>query len=372
MSTLKTNPFHFGTVVTGNDFCQRDELSVLCEQVRAGQHVHLSAEHRSGKTSLACQAAVKLKGFQALHVDMAHVGSLRDLNERVINAFAAGKSISQLLGRLAGDVSSLNPVISMSQYWPRIKLEARIADEIGGLRTVLHFLRQEHATTRKRFLVLDGFQSIIRIPQHEEIVAILRNEFQHFSGSVVFITVKSEDTRRLFYDRTKPFWGSVSSTLALDDIPWPRFQAFLEAKCKPAGLRFAEGLWEEIHEITGGHLSNTQQLCSALWDIRAGRTLSDKDLPAACELIFATYKLEFGRQWSELTEIQKKVLRTIAKIGGRHITSRDFIEASGVSHAATIKRALGRLQRDAYVYEKDNDQVFLNPFFRLWILNQWP
>ena len=71
-----------------------------------------------------------------------------------------------------------------------------------------------------------------------------------------------------------------------------------------------------------------------------------------------------------LTAQQTRVLRTIAIRGGREILSGSFLEAAQVFNAASVKKAVAKLERENIIYNYDGEYRFGSPFFCEWILRQ--
>lgn len=68
-----------------------------------------------------------------------------------------------------------------------------------------------------------------------------------------------------------------------------------------------------------------------------------------------------------LTLQQRKVLRALAAVGGKHVVSSDFLDAAGIHNASSVKKALARLVEIGHVYYFSEEYKFVSPFFREWI-----
>ena len=68
-----------------------------------------------------------------------------------------------------------------------------------------------------------------------------------------------------------------------------------------------------------------------------------------------------------LTDVQMRVLRTIARRGGHEPQSRDFLEESGVRLPASVPRALLRLVDLEILCDDRGIWRFFDPFFRAWL-----
>ncbi len=69
-----------------------------------------------------------------------------------------------------------------------------------------------------------------------------------------------------------------------------------------------------------------------------------------------------------LTPGQVRVLMGIARVGGRHPTSIEFLSASGVGQPSSVAKALQRLTRKGILIRGVDGYHFFSPFFRTWLL----
>ena len=73
------NPFKYGCVVSGENFCPRPELErQLKEFAKSGQNLVVQGARRMGKTSLVVETVKSLRGVSLLYVDLFSVKSIGD------------------------------------------------------------------------------------------------------------------------------------------------------------------------------------------------------------------------------------------------------------------------------------------------------
>ncbi|NLW32225.1 MAG: hypothetical protein GXY77_12315 [Fibrobacter sp.] len=115
---------------------------------------------------------------------------------------------------------------------------------------------------------------------------------------------------------------------------------------------------------------HTQQLCSAIYDVGDTRkVVNEKTLREALLCLFAQESKCYKAHLSKLTGIQFKCLIAIAKQGGKNTTSREFIRASGITHPATIRKALQRLEQLKILFLQNGEYRFVNSFFGKWLVH---
>ena len=81
------NPFKYGTVVSGRDFCGRKTLlKQIIEHIESSQRIVILGERRVGKTSAVCEAVRKCKGLRLLYIDLLGIKSIDALCRRILRA----------------------------------------------------------------------------------------------------------------------------------------------------------------------------------------------------------------------------------------------------------------------------------------------
>ena len=57
----------------------------------------------------------------------------------------------------------------------------------------------------------------------------------------------------------------------------------------------------------------------------------------------------------------------MAVYGGKNMQSAEFLRVSGISNAASVRRALSRLAELRYIYKYRDEWKFNSTFFRSWL-----
>lgn len=361
------NPFRYGKLVEKADFCTRPEVRTLRQYLRAGQNVVLYGERRIGKTSLVAEAVRGMKGFRSLFIDIYEVQSVHSFCQRITSAVTR-KGNQKLTQKFLQAIASLRPTLTLNtEGTPVVSLDAQALKTPTGLEPIVDFLCTKYSAP-DTVVIFDEFQSILNLPDSREVQAILRGKIQQQAGPFVFLGSIHQEMRLLFTAQDSPFKDSAV-LMEIGYLPWETFQPFLAKRFSDTGYTVADDVWPEILSVTRGHPNETQKLCSALWMAHMDtRKITVDNLQDGYELIFAMQRAQFERDWGSLTDIQQRVLRTIARVGGERLTGSDFLEASRVTHGPTVRRALVRLNDLEILLESDGEQRFSDPFFRLWLL----
>ena len=111
------NPFKYGQVVSGEDFCPRPGLlKSLIGFVRSGQNAVIQGERRMGKTSLIYEALRQLKVFHSVYVDLLEIKTADDLCKRMVRAIASAEEQGGMIEKLLQSLAQLRPSLSVDPF----------------------------------------------------------------------------------------------------------------------------------------------------------------------------------------------------------------------------------------------------------------
>src|SRR5690349_16154050 len=113
------NPFSYGGVVGGEDFCNRvDELQDLIRSMKNGERLFVYADRRVGKTSLVRKAAGALPraGYITVYVDLWATDGESAFTATYARAVsqALETKASKMLEAAKNFFSSLQPILTLN------------------------------------------------------------------------------------------------------------------------------------------------------------------------------------------------------------------------------------------------------------------
>jgi hypothetical protein len=367
------NPFKYGCVVDGDNFCARlDAERQLQSFAESGQNVVVQGARRMGKSSLVRRAINDMRGESLVYIDLYFIGSMSDLCSRIMAGIARMNGRMSFIRKVMSLVSHLRPTLSFSTTdgSPIISVDARAADEPASLQTVMDLLAKI-AADGKTCIVFDEFQDILRLPDAERILAEMRGSIQ-LQPNVPFFFLGSvrHDMASIFTSPKSPFFKSAAA-FEVDAIPQMDFAEFIVRRFshgnRKVGIPTATSLIKTADSVSG----DVQELCAALWETtETGATITEGDIPLALEHIFAREGKAFERAVTNLTPTQIAVLKGIAAAGDARIYSTAFLESVRIASTGTVKKAVKRLAAEELVYEWQRSWRFVDPFFREWILRR--
>ena len=104
------------------------------------------------------------------------------------------------------------------------------------------------------------------------------------------------------------------------------------------GRTVSDEILNRILDLADHVSGDVQELCDALWaSTEKDAVISESDLPIALELVFARESKAYAPIVASLTAIQMRVLRGIARLGGRQTLSKDFLCQTGVANAGSVR-----------------------------------
>ena len=367
---MKVEPFKFGCIVEKEHFCPRPALEAeLRRYVSGGQNLMLQGERRRGKSSLVVKVVKDIRGMGLLYVDLLGICSAADFCRRVMDGIVGLDSSRSFLRKTVSMIASLRPlvVIDRDTGLPAISLDSRSAADPSSVSAVMSMIAA-HAKKRRICVVFDEFQDILDLPDANRVLAEMRGKIQFMSDTAfVFLGSVRNQMSEIFAHPRSPFFKSALE-VGIGEMMDPSFARFLlgrfEKGRRKADADFIDGLIRSLDGVPG----DVQELCDALWSVtETGECVDASKLTAAYRYIFAHEGSSYETYLKLLTPLQRKVLRALAAVGGKHVVASDFMDAAGIHNASSVKKALSRLVEIGHVYYFDGEYKFVSPFFREWI-----
>jgi uncharacterized protein len=365
------NPFRYGQVVRGEDFCPRPKLiQELTAFIESGQNVALMGERRTGKTSLICEAVRCLKKRRMLYVDLLEIKTSDDLCKRLLKAVLALQRQTGFLEKMLRSLSHLRPSITLDPLTgqPSISLDASVRMTPESIDSLLDMIASLHRR-QPLAVVFDEFQDVLNLEDSRETLASLRSKIQ-FQNKIPYLFAGSirNQMSMIFADPESPFFKSAAS-LSIGPIETGLFAEFLKRRFESGKRTVEESAMSRVFEWAEDIPGDVQQLCAVLWEITSYRDPITEDLlPAALERIFARESKAYEAVLVQVTGQQLRCLVGLARHRDTPPLSQDFLRAVGIPAAASVQRALNRLEKLKVVYRHEGRYKFVNPFFKSWLI----
>lgn len=364
------NPFRYGRIVDKAYYCSRPELEKkLQSHINSCQNTYIEGERRTGKTSLIFQTVKNTKAKWIVYIDLLEVRTVEDINKRVLNGIVKASDSNNLLQSIIKSVSALRPVVSFDPITstPSISIDTTVKLQPESLEGLFDLFSGKDF--RNAVIAIDEFQDIKNLENAKQVLAIMRSKIQ-FLNKIPFIFCGSmrNEMHLIFNDPESPFFKSALPLL-VDEIDKSSFSQFISDKFKKNKRTISQSTVNKLLTIADGNPGDTQQLCSAVFEVSEhASAIDDACISEALQYLFADERKGYEAQLARLTSIQIKCLTAVAKIGGKSISSAEFMKTAGVRIPTTIRKALMRLVELKILYIRNTEFKFVNPFFAQWLV----
>ncbi len=371
------NPFRYGTIVTGEDFADREkEQEQLLKDLMSGQHILLYSPRRYGKSSLMVMVLKKLKekGIMTSMIDLFACVSINDIIEKLVEetVIPAYKTSSKIMNffksafRGVGVDLTLKPDGSIKVG---LKKEIKSSGVKETLKQVLD-APEKLATAKKKPLVIvfDEFQEISNFSDFN-LENLMRTHFQHHTNvTYVFMGSKKHIMQQMFENADRPFY-KFAKPFPLDVIPKKEFKKYVLEKFKDTEIEIGSSIVDKLLDFTQGHPYFTQQLSHELWNLATEeKKIHVDDVETAIVNLLEIHNDLFLMMWDSSTLLQRKMLSALA-IEGRasSIYSMSFIERYELKSASHAQRAIDQLLVNGTVEKKADYFTISDVFFNEWV-----
>ena len=364
------NPFKYGCVVSGENFCERPELAEkLAGFVRSGQNVVIQGERRMGKTSLVRETIGRMRGIRLVYVDLLGVCDVADLCGRMAEAMAETDRSLPFYRKLGKMLSKLRPTVSVDPEsgLPVFSLDRIAAGASGSLDAILSAVAEE-ARRRRLCVVFDEFQDILGMEDGKRTLAVMRGKIQlDASTAYIFLGSVRNKMTDIFWNPDSPFYHSAAA-LPVGEIPYDDFYGFARKKFKAGGRELPREAFDAIFESAQRIPGYVQELCDAIWDCTDdGDIVREGEIREGLNGVFARERDHYEIFMERLTPIQRKVVSALALHGGKGVYSGTFIANAQVSGVGAMRRSIAKLISEKLVYRYNDEYKFFNPFFAQWL-----
>ena len=221
---MKTNPFKFGNVVSGDYFYNREaDLSRVKQVLSGGNNVTLYAPRRFGKTSLVKKALAELEseGFVTVYIDFMSIYSREKFIENYTSAIVQQNSsaINSIIAKISKFVSGIVPSVSFdSEGNPNFSVAfVKGENRDTTLKDAINLPEKLASENKKWIIAFDEFQEITNL-NGDNFEKMLRSEIQHQQNvSYIFFGSRTHLLKDMFNNKNRAFYNS-SSVMTIEKI----------------------------------------------------------------------------------------------------------------------------------------------------------
>lgn len=377
-----TNPFKFGKAVSGDEFYdQKDSFRKLYTKLAGGScNVVMYAPRRYGKTSLVKKVLARLSddGVPTLCINLNKIETIEKFCEQytaaVCSLVGAGR---ETLNLLTTYLSHLHPTVSIGgEALVSVRFDFGERMSSASLSNVLDFANQIAAAKLKRRIIIafDEFQEIERFSSELPLEGIFRSCIQeHDAVSYVFFGSKTHLLKRMFGDRSRPFYKSAA-IMRLDRPPLDESRDFICRRFASRSIGIDDSIAERIVQEADNVPYYVQQLCSLTFDAvmaREGNWVEAADVDSAVSDLLDENGDYYGERLSYLSPLQRLLVTALAHEPKKEFTA-DYRRKYSLGASSSVHATLKALVEGGLV-ESDESKYFLgDPFFARYVrLRPW-
>ena len=321
------NPFVFGKVVKDKKiFCARPkEEKILIDNIESNLNTYVIGERRIGKTSLICSVLEDMKStkdYLYISVDFRAVASESDAQRRLLQAILKSANEIKDLQWLGSLLSKLKPVATPNEEGRvEFTLSSFSSSHLDSLSLLETFDYIEKTNKRKKVIVFfDEFPDLLKMEGGDKVLGAMRSKIQHQSD-IPYVLAGShrEEMRNIFENPDYHFYKSAFP-LTIKKFDEKVIGPFCSNQFKLGKVELSEEVFSEIFNITNGITGDIYELCHEIWDMSSeSNIISFEMITKALNDICDRRNEAFGNVISNMTKIQKKVLRGIVLSKGDKI-----------------------------------------------------
>lgn len=356
------NPFIFGPVVRGDNFCGRQkEIGELRSTVNSGMHVVLYSRRRTGKTSLIKRFFEEMeRDRNCVYLDLSRITTQQEFfteyAEQVLKASRSPSSsikkimakVGKILGSIEMQVSAgpdgtvsvgLNPASLTKERIPDI---LSLSEHLGG----------------KFIIALDEYQNVVNLPGDYDMEPFMRSVIQNFEKtSVIFAGSYAHMMRDIFSNPERPHYR-LARGMSLGPLDREEALSFMDRKFSASDHKTGTDILADIYSSVNGDPYYLQALCFHFWSLVTDK--ADADINRAVENMINTEAMYFEAIWRNLSPGQKKVLKVIAR--GRNPYREKDTAKSSTAQALKVLQ-----EKDLVEIPQRGTYVLTDPFLGKWI-----
>ena len=369
------NPFVYGKVVDGRNFCNRKrEISELCRDIENSQNVIVFSQRRFGKTSLIKDVLRKSlnRGIVTVYVDLYPVVTEEDFIRIYAEAIATsifGRA-RRKLKELATVFTKLRPTLTLDHGGqPSYGFDIDRREMLPSLNDVLESpKRYVLKKKQKAAVVFDEFQQIGQLG-NDRIEKTIRSVTQsHNDIAYIYMGSKKHLIVDMFNNPNRPFYRSAKS-FPLEKIHSGELSRFIRGKFEGSHRSLSDALASDIIRTCESHPYYVQYLCHIIWErTRSRKNITVDDMTASLKLLLQRESSAYEATMDLLTTRQKQALLTLGKsLAGDKLFSSGFLQRNNLGSASSLQRTLQSLVDKNLVDKEKNTYSIIDIFFKRWL-----
>ena len=372
---MKTNPFVYGKEVSGENFYDREEdfQSLVTTLAGGAANIVLYAPRRYGKTSLAKRALGELsrRGLRCIYFDFMRVESVPAFCEAYASSvYALERGAVRAMRRIGTALASLRPKFSVGDDGkPTLELDRAAVPTVSTVEGALDLPEKLADENHPIVVAFDEFQEIGTLSPDIPLEGVFRSCIQrHRFVRYLFLGSKTHLIKRMFGDRTRPFYNSAS-VHRLDVPAESETTAFVQTRFASVGMRIGNAAVQRILSISKGIPYHVQAVSALAFDAVAGTGRKDVDtaaVDAAVARLVDSKSDLYEVSVQSLSPAQRTLLAALARNPVRRFDAT-YRAAHGLGPSSGVHSALAVLTGKGLVESTPRGYEIGDPMFALYL-----
>lgn len=371
------NPFKYGEIVEGDNFCNRtQELKQIKRAIINSKSFWINSPRRYGKSSLILKAFKELNepDIITLYFDFYGIESLDEFARKYASLLAKClfdwrteiKKLSQKIGEY---FKNLYPKISFDNFGqPSVSFEIKQLENSNDIETILKIPQQIAEKSRKKICIaFDEFQEVQRIKPF--LINWMRTEFQHQSRvSYIFLGSNKSLMEFVFTDYNSPFY-EYGFKLPIHPIKKEDLIAFITKRFSDTNLKIRDKMINSILTKSRNHPHFTQYFAAVVWElIYEGISEDSPDFEYLwMNRIIASQSMIFQNIYDQLSSNQRRTLHALSELRDNKLFSSRFREEHDLPQTSSLTTTLNSLINKNLVIKTNGSYQIQNPVFEEWL-----
>jgi uncharacterized protein len=360
------NPFNFSKPASVDELIDREQdLQLLVSLAEANSNSRLTAPRRYGKTTLLkrVRAEAEKLGMNTVYVNLYGLLSVTEAADRIEDAYR--RSLHGAVRNLAvGIIRTFRPAVKVPKTG--LSLEPTIETEVGRRLSWLLDLPVKimERTGTPTLVVFDEFQDILLTKPPIDGLIRSRLEQHEAEASYVFAGSHPGMMRRLFGDRTRPFYGQARA-VRLGPLPAEALGEYIGARFARAN-RDVGDILDPLLATAQGHPQRAMLLAHFLWESTAlGEESDEAGWQEALNGVYLELRDEFDSIWNGLADAERRALAAIAR-GPGLLMKKSVLDELQLARS-TARDARDRLIDEGYIRGEADELEIVDPLLASWI-----
>jgi hypothetical protein len=370
---MKTeNPFHFGRMVAGNAFTDREkDIQRLTTNFRNGINMVLISPRRWGKSSLVQKAAetIKSKEFKVVNIDAFSLRSELDFYTVYAKEVLAATSShwEERLNNLKEFLRQITPKImigidpehefSIGFDWDEVRQNA---NEILDLPDKI-----AKAKGFKVVVCIDEFQNIATFNDPLAFQKLLRSVWQkHESASYCLYGSKFHILQELFERQSMPFYR-FGDLIHLEKIPEKDWRFFIRDRFESTGKIIDEKFITDLIHDTDRHSYYVQQLSHLIWE-KTDDSVNEAIYKEALDDMIAQNAMLYQRDTENMPSTQLNLLKAVASGERKNLSTAKTLKKYGLGTSSNVVKAKKSILNADIIDIRAKEVSFIDPVYELW------